>query len=38
MHHRAALVGSAKDPGYRYFDVKVSGCDAKKLVERCYRR
>ncbi|EPN9802973.1 hypothetical protein CJU54_04215 [Pseudomonas aeruginosa] len=30
----AALVGSAKDPGYRYFDVKVSGADAKKLVER----
>ncbi len=30
----AALVGSAKDPTYRYFDVKVSGADAKKLVER----
>ncbi|HHZ8190521.1 TPA: DUF3577 domain-containing protein [Pseudomonas aeruginosa] len=30
----AALVGSAKDPSYRYFDVKVSGADAKKLVER----
>ncbi|MBN0077396.1 DUF3577 domain-containing protein, partial [Pseudomonas aeruginosa] len=31
----AALVGSAKDPSYRYFDVKVSGAEAKKLVERC---
>src|SRR3546814_11482448 len=30
----AALVGSGKDPTYRYFDVKVSGADAKKLVER----
>lgn len=30
----AALVGSAKDPSYRYFDVKVSGAEAKKLVER----
>src|SRR3546814_3571571 len=30
----AALFGSAKDPTYRYFDVKVSGADAKKLVER----
>ncbi|GAD24648.1 DUF3577 domain-containing protein [Acidovorax sp. MR-S7] len=30
----AALVGSAKDPKYRYFDVKVSGAEAKKLVER----
>ncbi|WP_193073091.1 DUF3577 domain-containing protein [Pseudomonas sp. FME51] len=29
----AALVGSAKDPITRYFDVKVSGADAKKLVE-----
>ena len=29
----AALVGSAKDPVTRYFDVKVSGADAKKLVE-----
>lgn len=30
----AAFVGSAKDPSYRYFDVKVSGAEAKKLVER----
>ena len=30
----AALVGPAKDPIYRYFDVKVSGAEAKKLVER----
>ncbi len=30
----AALVGPAKDPTYRYFDVKVSGAEAKKLVER----
>ena len=30
----AALAGSAKDPSYRYFDVKVSGAEAKKLVER----
>jgi len=30
----AALVGSAKDPSYRYFDVKVSGTEAKKLVQR----
>ncbi|MCC4607821.1 DUF3577 domain-containing protein [Xanthomonas campestris pv. zinniae] len=30
----AALVGPAKDPSYRYFDVKVSGAEAKKLVER----
>ncbi|HFT8625494.1 TPA: DUF3577 domain-containing protein [Pseudomonas aeruginosa] len=30
----AALVGSAEDPSYRYFDVKVSGAEAKKLVER----
>ena len=30
----AALVGSAKDPSYRYFDVKVSGAEAKQLVER----
>src|SRR3546814_8865642 len=30
----AALVGSAKDPSYRYFDVKVSGAEAKKLVQR----
>lgn len=29
----AALVGSAKDPVTRYFDVKVSGAEAKKLVE-----
>ena len=29
----AALLGSAKDPVTRYFDVKVSGADAKKLVE-----
>lgn len=28
----AALVGPAKDPVIRYFDVKVSGADAKKLV------
>lgn len=31
----AALVGSARDPSYRYFDVKVSGAEAKKLVQRC---
>ena len=30
----AALVGPAKKPVYRYFDVKVSGSDAKKLVQR----
>jgi len=30
----AALVGPARDPSYRYFDVKVSGADAKVLVER----
>src|SRR3546814_7167765 len=30
----AALVGSARDPSYRYFDVKVSGAEAKKLVQR----
>ncbi|AGH77723.1 DUF3577 domain-containing protein [Xanthomonas citri pv. citri] len=30
----AALVGSANDPGYRYFDMRVSGAEAKKLVER----
>ena len=30
----AALVGSAKDPSYRYFDVNVSGAEANKLVER----
>jgi len=30
----AALVGSAKEPTIRYFDVKVSGAEAKKLVER----
>ncbi len=30
----AALVGSAKEPKYRYFDVNVSGAEAKKLVER----
>jgi hypothetical protein len=29
----AALVGSAKDPVLRYFDVKVSGTEAKKLVQ-----
>ncbi|ELF6204808.1 TPA: DUF3577 domain-containing protein [Pseudomonas putida] len=29
----AALVGSAKDPSIRYFDVKVSGTEAKKLVQ-----
>jgi hypothetical protein len=29
-----ALVGSAKEPTIRYFDVKVSGAEAKKLVER----
>ncbi|MGP3790504.1 DUF3577 domain-containing protein [Pseudomonas sp. B392_1p] len=29
----AALVGPAKDPTRRYFDVRVSGADAKKLVE-----
>lgn len=28
----AALMGPARDPGYRYFDVKVSGAEAKKLV------
>ncbi|HFX2543987.1 TPA: DUF3577 domain-containing protein [Pseudomonas aeruginosa] len=31
----AALVGPARDPSYRYFDVKVSGAEAKKLVQRC---
>ncbi|EZQ20261.1 hypothetical protein CF98_07690 [Halopseudomonas bauzanensis] len=30
----AALVGSAKDPTYRYFDLKVSGAKAKELVAR----
>jgi hypothetical protein len=30
----AALVGSAKEPTLRYFDVKVSGNDAKTLVSR----
>jgi len=30
----AALVGPARDPIYRYFDVKVSGADARKLVQR----
>jgi len=30
----AALVGSAKEPSYRYFDLKVSGKDAKELVSR----
>lgn len=29
----AALVGSAKEPVIRYFDAKVSGAEAKKLVE-----
>ncbi|MER3385686.1 DUF3577 domain-containing protein [Pectobacterium aroidearum] len=29
----AALVGSVKEPVTRYFDVKVSGAEAKKLVE-----
>ena len=29
----AALVGPANDPTYRYFDVKVSGAEAKKLVQ-----
>jgi len=29
----AALVGPAKDPILRYFDVKVSGAEAKKLVQ-----
>ncbi len=29
----AALIGPAKDPSYRYFDVKVSGAEAKKLVQ-----
>lgn len=29
----AALVGSAKNPTYRYFDVKVSGAEAKKLIQ-----
>lgn len=29
-----ALVGSAKDPSYRYFDVKVSGNEAKAFVQR----
>ena len=28
-----ALIGSAADPTYRYFDVRVSGAEAKKLVE-----
>ncbi|UVH51902.1 DUF3577 domain-containing protein [Pseudomonas sp. CBSPBW29] len=31
----AALVGSPSAPSYRYFDVKVSGAEAKKLVQ-CY--
>lgn len=30
----AALVGPARDPSYRYFDVKVSGAEAKNLVQR----
>lgn len=30
----AAFVGSAKDPAFRYFNVKVSGAEAKKLVQR----
>lgn len=30
----AALVGPSRDISYRYFDVKVSGAEAKKLVER----
>ncbi len=30
----AALVGTSRDPGYRYFDVKASGAEAKKLVQR----
>jgi hypothetical protein len=30
----AALAGSAKEPVYRYFDVKVSGNEAKQLVSR----
>lgn len=30
----AALVGSAKEPVLRYFDVKVSGAEAKELVKR----
>jgi len=30
----AALVGPAKEPVCRYFDVKVSGSEAKKLVQR----
>jgi hypothetical protein len=30
----AALTGSAKEPALRYFDVRVSGNDAKKLVSR----
>ncbi|CAM5208942.1 MULTISPECIES: DUF3577 domain-containing protein [Alcaligenaceae] len=30
----AALVGSVTDPSYRYFDVKVAGTEAKKLVGR----
>ena len=30
----AALVGPARDPSCRYFDVKVSGAEAKKLVQR----
>lgn len=29
----AALIGPAADPTYRYFDVRVSGAAAKKLVE-----
>ncbi|TKY84005.1 DUF3577 domain-containing protein [Pectobacterium polonicum] len=29
----AALVGSAQEPTTRYFDVKVTGAEAKKLVE-----
>ena len=34
----AAFVGSTKDPVTRYFDVKVSGAEAKKLVERYNER
>jgi hypothetical protein len=30
----AALVGSVREPSYRYFDVKVSGSEAKALVSR----
>lgn len=29
----AALVGPANNPSYRYFDVKVSGAEAKKLIQ-----